>query len=186
MTLRQTSHQLVLAESSVFAAIAVAFCGTALITTAGVNIGVTSENARIVALIVGGAVMLLGTFGFRQLRIIFDRTDETVSLTRAPIVPSPLLRTSTRTGDLATFAYAYVERTMTGKEEKALYHLALAKEGLPAIMLDLTRTPPLVASDESVRWILSVSGPLGFARAATLARDINRWLGVNPPAQDLG
>ena len=159
--------------------------GSALTAVAAAHVAVTSPDARIILPVLGAALILFAIFGSSHLRIEFNRPDQTVTITRTPVCPIPGSVPSTRgrTRDLATFTFAYVERTMAGFQEMPLYNLALAKRNIPAMMLDASRTPPLVVTDESVRMVLSTSGRLRRTHAISLAEAVNQWLGATAPAQ---
>jgi len=187
MKIRHNADTLVLFEPSWVSAALMSLAGIGLIALAVLNITSDVEHARTLLFVLGIGILLVGLFGSQHLRVVFDRIVGTVTLTTYPVIPIEwgFMRTRNLIRDLDKFRYAYVELApKSGTAEmnsKKHYNLALASGALPEEMLLAQRVPLLVATDESVRWVISTHAKLSLRHAQMLASEINAWMGVAAP-----
>ena len=192
MKIRHDADTLVLFEPSWVSAALVSLAGIGLLTLAVLNITSDVEHARTLLFVLGIGILLVGLFGSQHLRVIFDRISGTVTLTTYPVIPIEwgFMRARNLVRDLDKFRFAYVELApKSGPDQtttKKHYNLALASGELPEEMLIAKRVPLLVATDESVRWVISTHAKLSLRHAQMLASEINAWMGVAAPPRPGG
>tara|TARA_R110001606_G_scaffold28573_3_gene90270 strand:+ start:1300 stop:1977 length:678 start_codon:yes stop_codon:yes gene_type:complete len=191
MKIRHDADTLVLTEPSWVSAALVSLGGIVMITLAALDLASDVEHARLVLFLLGVGVLLVGLLGSNHLEVVFDRPADRVTLTTQPIIPVEwgFMRKRSLVRNLSKFRYAYVElayrSNAAGENGAKHYKLALASGDLHEDVLQAKRRPLQVATDESVRWIISTHASLSAQHALMLASEINGWMGVTPPPQHI-
>ena len=178
MKIRHDADTLVLTEPSWVSAALVSLGGIVMITLAALDLASDVDHARLVLFLLGIGVLLVGLLGSNHLEVVFDRPADRVTLTTQPILPVEwgFMRKRSLVRNLSKFRYAYVELA---------YRSNAASGDLPEDVLQAKRRPLQVATDESVRWIISTHASLSAQHALMLASEINGWMGVTPPPQHI-
>ena len=191
MKIRHDANTLVLTEPTWVSAMLISLGGIVLMTLAALDLASDVEHARLILFLLGVVILLVGLLGSNHLEVVFDRPADRVTLTTQPIIPVEwgFMRKRSLIRNLSKFRYAYVElgyrSNSAGENGQKRYKLALASDDLPEDVLQAKRRPFQVATDETVRWIISPHASLSARHALMLASEINGWMGVTPPPQHI-